>query len=155
MNLTAKTNGATYKKLRMLRLKFSGTDAKEQFSIITEFNLQEQFKEQTNLQVKKEAYEDSLLKLKYEIEAGKIAKNKLEDKQKSFDELRNELESINEQLKKIDKDKINVERYYEELVKILTGEEIPFDEIDLAEANKMYMDFFSRLNGSLKSSIET
>jgi hypothetical protein len=160
MSLTAKTNGATYKKLRMLRLKFSGTDAKEQFSIITEFNLQEQFKEQTNLQVKKEAYEDTLLKLKYEMDAssslstGSKNKLKVEEKQKSFDELSKELKAINKQLKKFDTDKINVEEYYQQLVKILTGEDLPFDEIDLAEVNKMYTDFFSLLNNSLKGSQE-
>ena len=144
--------GKRYKSLRMLRLKFSGTSAQEQFEIIREFKLEEEYRKINDLRIQKDAIENFLVKLRKEIDLHKQCSLDAVHLEIELEKILAELNDINEQLMAKDAGKIGVEEYYEKLVELLLNKKVPFDEIDLAEVNKAYSDFFLMLSGSLNNS---
>lgn len=150
----AKTSGANYEAVRMLRLKFIGTTSEEKFSIIQEFKLIEEYKEITDLKIRKEAFEDSYLQLKNKYDAA-ITGNLESAKQlkKNLTNLEKEIKEVNEKLALKDAGTISVKEYYEQAVQLLFEEkpEVKFEQMNIAEVNHAYNDFFFSLTGNTPS----
>lgn len=149
----AVTSGANYEAIRMLRLKFIGTTTEEKFSIIQEFKLIDEYKEITDLKIRKEAYVDSYLRVKHSYEAAAAEKNNnVKLLEKTLNDLETEIKNVNEKLAQKDSEAITIKDYYEKLVTLIFEEKpaAKFDEINIAEVNKAYNDFFLILTGSIK-----